>query len=446
MISLIISIGILLAILIISFVVLYIVLKMNHKANQIKLDDIVKQSNDAMLSNFAGDKRVEKSLVVLDEQIPEITRKVNELNQKTSGVQNHIDTIHIDIKKYTDYTDTVTQEFQREIDNLPFEKQRQELENIKQQIEKNSIIITNLLHQNATQDVNIRKLQQDIVNKIKENQSLMTMYRTISANYVKKADIDQFTFKRDFDVFKVNMIRSIKLLQNTLTSNMGKYTTSLEYNIVQDDINAVLALLGKLAQRILFINETFATSGDLSKILAENNSLAKQVDSLESEVNALVDLVATIPVTYVSKQEAITLLQETSILNYAMIKFLSNNTINIDGTLSILPPGTAPQHRFHMIDSSSRWASSFENNNVYTYMADGDGRGLRVVTNNEDQNKFGLQVNNGSMILMQVNNNGDTQFGSQANANVIKATNELCIGGACITKSDIRKIHYLQYR
>lgn len=447
MIDIIISLGILLAIIAISLVVLYIVLKLNHKSNEKKMDEIIKQSNDALLSNYAGDKRTEESLTSIKAQIPVTAESINKLKQNTSKLSSEVSSLHDHLTSYSVYTNNITQEFQKKIDDLPFEKQRQEIDEIKKKIEQNSIIINNLLHQNATQDVNIRRLQKDVTTKMKENQELMGMYMTINSNYVKRGDIiDKYTLKKDFINFKDNMLRSIKLLQNTLSSNMGEYTTTLEYNIVQDDINAVLALLGKLAQRLLYINETFATSGDLSKILAENNSLAKQIDGLETEVNALVDLVATLPVKYVSKQEAITLLQQTSILNYAMIKFLSNNTINIDGTLSILPQGTNPQHRFHMIDASSTWASRFQNNNVFTDIADGDGRGVKILTNNEEATKFALQVNNGSSVVMQVNNNGNTTFGSQANANKITATNELCIGGACITQNDIRKVHYLQYR
>lgn len=428
---------------IIALIILYIVLSFTHKQNEKKLYEVVDKTNKVAISNFAGDKRskdnikhIEKTIGVVSDEISRLYSSSIELNDTIVGLEE-------DFNKYAAYANQVNDEYKKQIERLPFDQQRKEIDRIEKVIQENDTKIGNIRYDNAGQNITLTKLGNDLQLRNNDYRSTNNLYNKINGDYVKKTDLNNFSRSSDFVSFKEGTARAIKELENSLKTITSKYVTNLEYDIVNSDIENALKLLKRVDERFTFINNNYASNTDLAQILTANGSLASSLEQLRVDVQALTDLVQAIPTTYVNQADAISVLQNAAILNYSMIQFVNATTININGTFSI---GTStPQSRFHLQDNLSLWSARVQNRNVNTYIGHGDGYGMLVKTDNKDPNKYALQVHNGNTVIMQTNNDGNTVFGNTATANTINARDKLCIGNACIDQTDLKRIQYLQY-
>jgi hypothetical protein len=427
-----------------ALVILYISMSYTHKQNIQKLNEVVDKSNKVTLSNYAGDKKTTDNLHDIKNNMTTVYGEVNTLWTKSLDLNKGIDDLDKSMAQYKKYANTTTDEYNKQISSLPFDSQRKEIDRIEKVVQENDTSISNIRFSNAGQNVTLGTLERDLKTKNTDYQGIDNVLRKVSSDYVKSADTTQYLTRFDFEKnFKEGTLRAIKELGITLNRITSKYASNLEFDIVKKDIEAALKILTKLDDRIKFINDNYASKKDLSQILTSNGALATELDKVQADVITLTDLVQAIPSRYVNQADAISVLQNASILNYAMIQFINANTININGSFAIGTP--SPQTRFHINDNTSQWSARIQNRNVNTYIGHADGFGMMVQTDNRDPNKYALQVNNGSSVIMQTNNDGNTTFGNTAQANVINARDRICIGAACIDQSDLRKIQYLQY-
>lgn len=427
-----------------ALVILYISLQYTHQKNAQRLADVVLKSNNVTISNYAGDQKSHQNIKDVQTNMQIVSGEVTNLWNNSLKLNNSINDLQTKLGDYKKESALVTAEYRKQISDMPFDFQRQEIDRIEKVVQENETNISNVRFANAGQNVTLGYLERDIKTKTNDYMIADNTLRKISADYVKQNDTNQYLRKYDFEkTFKESTLRSIKELELQLTRITSKYASNLEFEIVKKDIEEALKILSRLDERIKFINDNYASKKDLAKILTSNGTLAAQLDKVQSDVITLTDLVQAIPSRYVNQADAISLLQNANILNYAMIQFINQNTLNINGTFSI---GTStPQTRFHLYDNTSQWSARIQNKDVNTYIGHGDGYGMMVQTDNRDPNKYAMQVTNGSTILMQTNNDGNTTFGNVATANTINSRDRICIGNACIDQNDIKKIQYLQY-
>lgn len=428
---------------IIALIILYIVMTFTHKRNEKKLHEIVEKTNKVAISNFAGDKRSKDNIKHIDKNIGVVSDEISKLYSSSIELNDTILNMEDDFQKYVTYANNVTDEYKKQIQRLPFDEQRKQIDRIEKVIQENDTKIGNVRYDNAGQNITLTKLSNDIQLRNNDFRTINNVYGKIASDYVKKTDLNDFSKASDFVTFKEGTVRAIKELDQSLKTITSKYVTNLEYDIVRSDIENALKLLKRVDERFTFINNNYASNTDLAQILTANGSLSSSLEQLRVDVQALTDLVQSIPATYVNQADAISVLQNSAILNYSMIQFVNATTININGTFSI---GTStPQSRFHLQDNLSLWSARVQNRNVNTYIGHGDGYGMLVHTDNKDPNKYALQVHNGNTVLMQTNNDGNTVFGNTATANTINARDRLCIGSACIDQTALKRIQYLQY-
>lgn len=273
-------------------------------------------------------------------------------------------------------------------------------------------------------------------------------------------DLDkQLLFKKDLNAYtkdEQRVAESLRYARAMQDINSKKNTHDAKYA----ERTTIFPYVRMYNQSILDIDENNRALRDVEKTMITKNDLknykltasttvpdagtlariAREKDACRNVRNEAKNIVLP---QYVPWSVYNPVADKLSALSYPMFEFLPGKEgINVKGSVGV---GNAAdpksENKLLVRENANGWGAIFESGKSKVQISNGDGNGVQVSTENRDGSKYGLQVNNGTNMLLYVGNDENVNLQERLElTGSIKTNSKLCVNNTCIEYGDLTKV------